>query len=435
MPISCKINVFWFRRDLRLEDNTGLYHALNSGCPVLLLFIFDRNILDDLEDKFDLRVKFIHEQLKNLNRELRPYTTSVLTKYGFPLDIFKSLLVDYQVDTVYTNEDYEPYAISRDKTIKNYLDSQSITFKQYKDHVIFAKNEVLNENNEPYKVFSAYKKRWFKNMASVDPTPCGSESYLNNLYKSGKIKLIDLSKIGFLDKDFTFADKKVNLTIIKNYDKTRDFPCKNGTTRLGIHLRFGTISIRKAVDIGKRYNIIWLNELIWREFYSMILYHFPKVVTQSFKYKYDNIEWINDKTDFKLWKEGKTGYPIIDAGMRQLNQTGYMHNRVRMITASFLTKCLLIDWRWGESYFAQKLLDYDLASNNGGWQWAAGTGTDAQPYFRIFNPWEQTRKYDPAFLYIRKWVPEYSSKNYPETIIDYKFARLRAIERYKKALS
>ena len=435
MPTSDYINIFWFRRDLRLEDNTGLYHALNSRYPVLLLFIFDKNILNDLEDKYDLRVKFIHEQLKNLNQKLRPYRSTVMTKFGFPLDIFKSLIDNYRVDTVYSNEDYEPYSIARDGSIKKYLNSQGITFTQFKDHLIFSINEILNENNEPYKIFSAYRKRWLEKIASVDLSANSSELCLNNLYKSGNTKILSLSDIGFRDKKFNFPNKKFEISIIKNYDKTRDFPYLDGTTRLGIHFRHGTISIRKAVSIANQYNIIWLNELIWREFYSMILYHFPDVVTQSFRRKYDNIEWINSENEFKLWKEGKTGYPIVDAGMRQLYQTGYMHNRVRMITASFLTKCLLIDWRWGESYFAKKLLDYDLASNNGGWQWVAGTGTDSQPYFRIFNPWEQTRKFDPDFIYIKKWIPEFSDNNYLKPIIDYKVSRLRAIDKYKKALS
>jgi deoxyribodipyrimidine photo-lyase len=318
--------------------------------------------------------------------------------------------------------------------VEQFLSGQGIVFKQFKDHVIFDKKEVLNDNNEPYKVFSAYKRKWFEKMNLLKFSSCHSEQLLNNLFKSGNIKLPELPDIGFRDKKISFPEKEFDHKIIRNYDKTRDFPFIDGTTRLGIHFRHGTISIRKAVEIARQHNNTWLNELIWREFYAMILYHFPEVVTRSFKPQYDNIVWINNMDDFACWQEGKTGYPIVDAGMRQLNQSGYMHNRVRMITASFLTKHLLIDWRWGEAYFAKKLLDYDLASNNGGWQWAAGVGTDAQPYFRIFNPYEQTRKFDAELKYVRKWLPEYSDKNYPKPIIDHKFARIRAIESYKKAL-
>jgi deoxyribodipyrimidine photo-lyase len=434
LEASQKINVFWFRRDLRLDDNAGLYNALKSQIPILLIFIFDKNILDDLNDIYDPRITFIHGQLNDLNKELASYKSSILVKHGTPEDVFKSLIKTYYIECVYCNEDYEPYAISRDRSIKRYLKNHGIEFKSFKDHVIFHKTDILNDKNEPYKVFSAYKKKWLEKLLLTELAVYKSKTYLDNLYRSEIEDIIELKDIGFRDGRFPFPDKKIDPYIVRNYDKTRDFPYMNGTTRLGIHFRHGTISIRKAVAFAKRYNLTWLNELIWREFYSMILYYYPGVVTKSFKSTYDNLEWINHEDDFICWREGKTGYPIVDAGMRQLNKTGYMHNRLRMITASFLTKHLLIDWRWGEAYFAKKLLDYDLSSNNGGWQWAAGTGTDSQPYFRIFNPYEQARKFDPDFIYIKKWLPEYSDKNYPKPLIDHKFARLRAINAYKKAL-
>lgn len=429
------INIFWFRRDLRLEDNTGLYHALNAGKPVLLLFIFDRIILDDLEDKYDPRVTFIYDQIQRMNAEVASYRSFILVKYGKPMEIFKDLQDQYTIDTVFTNEDYEPYAITRDSSIKDLLNRRSIKFMQLKDQVIFHKEDILNDNQEPYKVFTAYKRRWMDRLHTLQIRYYASGSLLKNLMVGAVQATPELSAIGFRHREFSFPSNTFDIGLIASYDQTRDIPSVDGTTRLGLHFRHGTISIRKAVALAKKHNSAWLNELIWREFYSMILYHFPSVVTESFKLQYDNVEWINDEDHFGKWIEGKTGYPIVDAGMRQLNQSGYMHNRVRMITASFLTKHLLIDWRWGEAYFAKKLLDYDLASNNGGWQWAAGTGTDAQPYFRIFNPYEQTRKFDPEEKYIRTWIPEFQNKKYPEPIIDHKFARQRAIETYKRALN
>jgi len=427
--------IFWFRRDLRLEDNAGLFHALNSGEKVLPIFIFDRTILDDLQDTQDPRVIFIHRQISSLNTELKKYKSGILVEYGDPLHIFESLLEKYPIKAVYSNEDYEPYALSRDKSVKSLMQQSAVNFIQFKDHVIFHKNEILNNSKEPFKVFSAYKKKW---LSLLDPgmlAPCKSESLLHRLYSFQTNQIISLSDIGFRDNALSFPQKKFYKGIIEHYDKTRDFPYLDGTSRLGIHFRHGTISIRQAFRFGIEHNDTWVNELIWREFYSMILFHFPAVVSHSFKSRYDNIEWINSKEDFEKWCAGETGYPIVDAGMHQLNKTGYMHNRVRMIVASFLTKHLLIDWRWGEAYFAQKLLDYELASNNGGWQWAAGTGTDAQPYFRVFNPHAQMQKFDPDQLYVKRWASEYSGKKYPNPIIDHKFARTRAIETYKKALT
>jgi deoxyribodipyrimidine photo-lyase len=428
------LNVFWFRRDLRLEDNVALYHALRDSLPVLPLFIFDKNILEDLEDKYDARINFIYSHLVNLNDQLKRFGSGIKVMYGKPLELFKVLAEEYEIERVYSNEDYEPYAISRDRVVSQFLQNRGIEFIQFKDQVIFHKEEILNNNSEPFKVFSAYKRKWLEKFNLIDPESFNSEYFLSHVFQHDVTKLPGLADMGFRDKQLTLPEKAIDIPTVKRYDQTRDFPYMDGTTRLGIHFRFGTISIRKAVKIAFEANKTWLNELIWREFYSMILYHFPEVITKSFKPKYDKIEWINREDDFNKWCEGKTGYPFVDAGMRQLNETGYMHNRLRMVTASFLTKHLLIDWRWGEAYFAKKLLDYELASNNGGWQWAAGTGTDAQPYFRIFNPSVQARKFDPNQSYIKKWVPEYLDKNYPNPIIDHKFARLRAIETFRSAL-
>ena len=318
--------------------------------------------------------------------------------------------------------------------MKEFLNHHGIEFHQFKDHVIFHKSDVLNNNNEPYKVFSAYKKRWLQEFEVSELPYYPSENSLFNLAENQSGENLNLSEIGFINKRIEFPENILDQSLIMRYSENRNYPYRNGTSRLGIHLRHGALSIRKAIKFGLKHSSVWLNELIWREFFSMILYHFPDVVTTSFKVKYDNIQWLNNSEDFEKWCQGQTGYPIVDAGMRQLNETGFMHNRARMITASFLTKHLLIDWRWGEAYFAKKLLDYELASNNGGWQWSAGSGTDAQPYFRVFNPYTQARVFDPDKRYIKRWIPEYNSKNYPNPIIDHTFARLRAIETYKKGL-
>ncbi len=434
MSTAPLLNIFWFRRDLRLEDNTGLFHALNSGSEVLPIFIFDKNILNDLEDKSDARITFLYNQLKELNKKLSKYESKIFLIYGEPLSVFKSLLKTFNVKAVYSNEDYEPYAISRDEEVKEFFKHNGIEFHQYKDHVIFHKDDVLNNSDEPYKVFSAYKKRWLQKLEAYKIPYFRSEDSLNNLSKKQPGEHPSLKEMGFNEYKDKFPENTLDRILIKDYAKNRDYLHINGTSRLGVHFRHGTLSIRDAVKFGLKYSEVWLNELIWREFFSMILYHYPAVVTNSFKPKYDNIPWLNNPEDFDKWCQGQTGYPIVDAGMRQLNSTGFMHNRARMITASFLTKHLLIDWRWGEAYFAKKLLDYELASNNGGWQWSAGSGTDAQPYFRIFNPYTQAKKFDPEELYIKKWIPEYNSKNYPNPIIDHTFARQRAIETYGKVL-
>ncbi|WP_375581120.1 deoxyribodipyrimidine photo-lyase [Marivirga tractuosa] len=427
------IIIFWFRRDLRLYDNTALYYALQDNQPVLPIFIFDSEILDDLKDKSDARVNFIHNQLTEIDKQLQEIGSGVLVKHGKPEEVYKSLIEEYNIQSVFTNRDYEPYALERDQKIDHILQQKGIGFYDFKDHVIFEKDEILTGGNEPYKVFTPFKNKWLEKLESGHIHPYKISFKKENFHQFNPT-LPSLEDIGFVKSDIPIPAREYDKSIIKKYDEHRDFPAKNGTSRLGIHLRFGTISIREAVSYAQKLNDTWLNELIWRDFYSMILANFPHVVNNAFKSKYDAIPWRNSKEDFKKWCEGKTGYPIVDAGMRELNQTGYMHNRVRMITASFLTKHLLIDWRWGEAYFAEKLLDYELASNNGGWQWAAGTGTDAQPYFRIFNPYSQTDKFDKNKAYIKKWVPEVNTSDYPEPMVVHKEARQRALDTYKSAL-
>lgn len=427
-----KVSIFWFRRDLRLEDNVGLYHALSSGIAVLPVFIFDTTILNRLEDKKDRRVDYIHQALSILNTQLRAFHTKLNTFYGNPIEIFKTLSENYDVQTVFCNRDYEPDAIERDTEIFQFFKEQNIPFKAFKDQVIFDKNEVLKNDGMPYTVFTPYSRKWKELLRH--------ENYKShildgaNFYKQNFSDIHSLNDIGFEKTDLTFEPPKLDASIIDDYDKFRNFPAMQRTTQLGMALRFGTISIRKCVAFALNHNQTWLNELIWREFFMQILYHFPKVIHQSFKAKYDFIEWRNNEHEFELWCEGKTGYPIVDAGMRQLNQTGYMHNRVRMIVASFLCKHLLIDWRWGEAYFAQKLNDYDLSANNGNWQWAAGSGCDAAPYFRVFNPMIQTQKFDKNLEYIKKWLPEFGTDKYPEPIVEHRFARERVLKVYAAAL-
>ncbi|MEQ8554121.1 MAG: deoxyribodipyrimidine photo-lyase [Cyclobacteriaceae bacterium] len=430
-----EINVFWFRRDLRSHDNRGLYQALTSGLPVLPIFIFDKDILDELEDSTDARVTFIHRQIMRLHQTFRKIGSGLLVYHRKPFDAFKDLLEKYDVKGVFTNEDYEPYARERDDMIRDLLTPRGVKFVQVKDQVIFSPEEILNEQGHPYKVFTPYKNKWRERLKPADYDQVASEQALDNLFQMPGPDPCSLASLGFKETSIEIPSTTFNEEIISRYHQNRDFPGLQGTTRLSLHLRHGTVSIREAVSKGVDLSDTWLNELVWREFYMMVLYHWPQVVDQAFKPQYDRIEWLNDESVFRAWCEGKTGFPIVDAGMRELNNTGFMHNRVRMITSSFLSKMLLIDWRWGERYFAEKLLDYELSSNNGGWQWAAGTGTDAQPYFRIFNPYTQTEKFDKDQTYIKKWIPELNSDAYPDPIIDYKMARQRALETYKVALS
>ncbi|MEN7548558.1 deoxyribodipyrimidine photo-lyase [Rapidithrix thailandica] len=430
-----QIAIHWFRRDLRLQDNAALYHALKSGYPVLPIFIFDRNLLENLSDKKDRRVQFIHHQLNLLNKELARYGSTLLVSYGTPYKVWTSLLEKYNITEVYANRDYEPYAKERDQVIAEYLASEGISFKSYKDQCIFEMDEVVKADGKPYTLFTPYSKKWMEKLMIKDGfyyQPYPSVDYMQNMFALPSSTILSLEEIGFQTMKCDFPKKGIKVDILDKYSQHRDFPAVEGTSRLSVHFRFGTISIRKAVQAGLQYSPKWLNELIWRDFYMMILHHFPSVVTENFNTKYNRLEWRNNPEEFKAWCDGQTGYPIVDAGMRELNATGFMHNRLRMITASFLTKHLLIDWRWGEQYFAQKLLDYDLAANNGGWQWAAGTGTDAQPYFRVFNPSTQTEKFDKDLKYIKKWVPELHTGNYPPPIVDHTFARERAIKAFQK---
>ncbi len=428
-------NVFWFRRDLRLEDNAGLYHALKSGKPVLPIFIFDKNILDKLTDKKDRRVSFIHQALASLQAQLRSLSSSLLVFYGTPETVFPQLLSEYAIEGIYTNHDYESYAQQRDNMVQEYVQSEAIGFYTFKDQVIFEKEEVLSGSKTPYTVFTPYSRKWKEKLNEFYTKAYPTEKYFANFAQLAPQDLPSLEAMGFEQTAGSFPTKVLRDTLLKNYATQRDFPAIQGTSRLSVHLRFGTISIRSLVKKALEHSEIWLNELIWRDFYFNILYHFPHISEgKSFRKEYDNIEWRNNQVEFEAWCKGKTGYPIVDAGMRELNATGFMHNRVRMIVASFLTKHLLIDWRWGEAYFAKKLLDFDFAANNGGWQWASGSGCDAAPYFRVFNPTLQTQKFDKDMQYIKTWVPELNSLDYPLPIVQHEVARKRVLEVYQKGL-
>ena len=432
--MSSPVVLFWFRRDLRLHDNAGLYAALQSGIPVQPIFIFDTEILDELEDKNDKRVQFIHASLTRLQEVLTESGATLDVRYGKPLSVIQKLCAEYDVRAVYTNEDYEPYARARDEEVSQWLQKKGKEFFLYKDQVIFAKQEVVKDDGKPYTVFTPYSRKW---KAALQKHPIASfpaEKKLNEFYHQAPLQIPSLSSMGFESDDCVFPRSDWSRQIIEQYAKQRDLPGVEGTSRLGVHLRFGTISVRQLAKETAGLSESFLNELIWRDFYHMILWHFPQIVQQSFKPDYDRIAWRNDEREFAAWCAGQTGYPIVDAGMRELNATGYMHNRVRMVVASFLTKHLLIDWRWGEAYFAKKLLDFDLAANNGGWQWAAGSGCDAAPYFRVFNPYLQTQKFDPDLKYIQKWVPEWESFDYPKPIVVHEEARKRCLATYAAIL-
>lgn len=428
------ISIFWYRRDLRIDDNAGLFYALKEQKEVTPVFIFDKEILDKLSSTQDARVSFIHERINQLKNEFRAAGSDLMVFIGYVEEVFKQLITEYQVTSVYCNHDYEPAAIARDQRIKEILDAHQIKFSTHKDQVIFEKNEITKDDGKPYTVYTPYMKKWKSKLSEFFEKKYPVNRYIGNLNRSIFSTMPSLAEIGFEKTEIEIPGTNISEHLISNYSATRDFPAIHGTSRLSIHLRFGTISIRDLVQRAKKLNETWLNELIWREFYMMILFHFPHVTEKAFKPDYDKISWSNNEDHFNKWCLGKTGYPIVDAGMRELNSTGFMHNRVRMITASFLTKHLLIDWRWGEAYFAKKLLDFELASNNGGWQWSASSGCDAAPYFRIFNPWEQTKKFDPELKYIRKWIPEYDELNYIKPIVDHKWARERVLSTYKRAL-
>jgi len=430
-----KIAIFWFRRDLRLEDNAGLYHALKSGDPVLPLFIFDREILAHVGSKFDRRVEFIYDTLAGLQEQLKAMGSSLEVHYGFPLDIFRHLTTKYALAGVYTNTDYEPYATQRDEAVKKLLSGQGIPFHGYKDQVIFEKGEILKDDGKPYTVFTPYSRRWKATLNDFYLSSYPVKKYCSHFLSCRPRDIPSLSYLGFKRVGEPFPSDDVDSGLIKKYDKQRDYPGIAGTSRMGIHLRFGTVSIRVLARKAFRLSETFLNELVWRDFYQMILWWFPRVGKGlAFKPAYDLIQWRNNEQEFEKWCSGQTGYPIVDAGMRELDTTGFMHNRVRMIVASFLTKHLLIDWRWGEAWFAEKLLDFELASNNGGWQWAAGSGCDAAPYFRVFNPALQAKKFDPDFSYIRRWVPEWQDLSYPPPMVNHEEARKRALAVYAKAV-
>lgn len=429
-----KINICWLRRDLRLDDNAALYHALKAEKPVLLVFIFDKNILNKLENKADARIDFIHQQLSKINEQLLKKGSSLLVKYDTPEKAWQEIIKDFDVETVYTNHDYEPYAKERDNEISELLKKAGIAFHTFKDQVIFEKDEVKKADGTPYTVFTPYYKQWQQKLNAFYLKSYPVSKYAKNLYQTKAFDLPSLADIGFTKSDVRFPSANFEEKL-DGYEKERDYPAKDKTTRIGLHLRFGTVSIRKVVSeaIAQKAHK-WVSELAWREFYMMILWHFPHTVNKAFKPDYDRIQWKNNEKEFELWCKGETGYPLVDAGMKQLNEIGFMHNRVRMVVASFLCKHLLIDWRWGEAYFAEKLLDYEQASNVGGWQWACGSGNDAAPYFRVFNPELQLKKFDPKMEYVFKWAPEYKKALLPVPIVAHDFARTRALDAYKKAL-
>ncbi len=426
--------IFWHRRDLRISDNHGLFTANSDFKEIIPVFIFDVNILEKLKS-YDARVTFIHENIVDLASKYENHGNQLEVFFGNPTELIPKLAEKWNVSAVYTNKDYEPYALERDAAVREKLSQHAISFKNFKDHVIFEEHEVMKDDGLPYTVFTPYMNKWKRHLQENPWKEFDSEGTLKprNFVKND---VITLESMGFKpNESISFPERKIAKSILKNYHDTRDIPAILGTSRLSVHLRFGTLSIRKLAKVAQETNEKYFNELIWRDFYSMILFHFPKTINNSFKKNYDLIPWLNNESEFNAWCEGKTGYPMVDAGMRELNETGFMHNRVRMIVASFLCKHLLIDWRWGERYFAEKLLDFDLSSNIGGWQWAASSGCDAVPYFRIFNPSSQQEKFDPKFEYIKKWVPEFGTSNYPSPIVEHAFARVRAIETFKESLS
>jgi deoxyribodipyrimidine photo-lyase len=429
------INIFWFRRDLRLQDNAGLYNAFRASEPVLPVFIFDREILDKLEDRTDKRVKFIHQAVEKIKLELEAAGGSIKVEYGFPMEVFKSLSEQYSIATVYTNHDYEPYAIKRDEQIREFLARKNISFITFKDQVIFEKNEIVKEDGNPYTVYTPYSKKWLNSFQEKSLQLIDSKALLAKIVTCPPLPFPSLEMMNFSSDVEITTTPELNKTVIRDYHRTRDFPAIEGTSKMGVHLRFGTISIRELIRETGSLNPVYLKELIWREFFMQLLWHKPWLESNCYKVEYENIKWNNNEQEFENWCEGNTGYAIVDAGMRQLNATGFMHNRVRMVVGSFLVKHLLIDWRWGEAYFAKKLMDYELSSNNGNWQWIAGCGCDAAPYFRIFNPYTQTKKFDISETYIKAWVPEYQTESYRAPIVAHEWARERCLKAYRDALS
>ena len=431
--MSKTYTLFWFRRDLRLNDNAALFQALNAGNEVIPLFIFDTNILDKLENRADSRVQFIHESLAFIQQKLEVHGSSLLIRHGKPIDIISSIISEFAINQVVAGTDYEPYSLRRDKEIKEVLNQHNISFTTYTDHILFKPGEVMKPDGTPYSIFTPFSRKW-KERLSINGIPYYKSESLQQHFAKLTFPFPSLESLGFEKTHIRIAAAVLEPKRLENYIINRDLPALDATSHNGIHLRFGTISPRQLIHIFRE-NESFLNELIWREFFIHILYHFPKAENRSFHTKYEGMPWLNDEKAFARWCEGMTGYPMVDAGMRELNESGFMHNRVRMVVASFLTKHLLTDWRWGEAYFAGKLLDYELAANNGNWQWAAGTGCDAAPYFRVFNPTEQQKKFDPELNYCKRWIPELLSSSYPKPIVDHDFARKRAIETYKNHLA
>ncbi len=424
-------NFFWFRRDLRLDDNHGLFKALSSGKPVVPVFIFDSEILKHLREA-DRRVLFIWQQIQNLKSQLQEMGSDLLVFYGSPLQIFKQLFSQVQIQNIFCNHDYEPQAIARDLKISKLATDNNSDLKTFKDQVVFERSQILTESGRPYTVFTPYKKKWLSLCSNDQLGSFDGASFQKNFFpRKKKSPLISLSEMNFTPEAFDFSPAQVSKTLLSNYADHRNFPAQPATSQLGIHLRFGTVSVRQLVKQAQKVSDVWLSELIWREFFMQILFHYPQVVDQSFRSAYDRLPWRDQPAEFKKWTLGKTGYPLVDAGMRQLRETGWMHNRVRMVVGSFLTKHLFIHWLKGERFFADWLLDYDLSANNGNWQWVVGSGCDAAPYFRIFNPMTQIEKFDPQYAYIRRWVPEYQTPQYPEPMVDHVFARQRALENFK----
>ncbi|MBK8226199.1 MAG: deoxyribodipyrimidine photo-lyase [Flavobacteriales bacterium] len=429
-----RLSIHWFRRDLRLEDNHGLFRAFRDHGDVLPLFIFDTEILDKLEDKADRRVDFIHRALRGIQAELAKRGSSLLVEHGKPIEVWNRLLDRFDITAVTTNHDHEPYAIARDAAVGELLAARGIPFRTFKDISIFERGEVRKDDEGPYTVYTPYMRRWRGLFTPEMAAPHPSEDLLNRLWRTEPMTMPSLEQMGFLSTDLQAPPIGLNERLLTNYERTRDTPSIIGTSRMSTHLRFGTVSVRELVRRSLKSSPKYLNELIWREFYMQILWHFPNS-GNAFKPAYDRIVWRNDETEFSIWCEGRTGYPLVDAGMRELAATGLMHNRVRMVVASFLTKHLLIDWRWGEAWFAAKLLDFELSSNNGGWQWASGSGCDAAPYFRVFNPRLQQERFDPQLNYVKRWVPEYGSANYARPMVVHEAARDRVLRVFKEALS
>ncbi|MFZ5556314.1 MAG: cryptochrome/photolyase family protein [Pseudomonadota bacterium] len=465
--------LMWFRRDLRAGDNAALFHALEAGARVYCVFVFDTEILDELPSRDDRRVEFIWESLGELDAALVRLGGGLTVLHGRARDEIPALAARLGAGAVFSNRDYEPAAIARDRAVAARLEADGRDFYGYKDQVVFDTDEVLTQDGRPFSVFTPYKSAWLRRLEPFHLKPYPVMRHADALAPAAERRLPPLEGIGFRRTNLRALQLPAGATggarlladfgsRIDAYGERRDFPALKGPSYLSVHLRFGTLSIRQAAAFARERAgegaAGWLSELIWREFYSQILYHHPRVVERAFKPEYDAIRWPDDPEKFAAWREARTGYPLVDAAMRQINATGYMHNRLRMVAASFLVKDLHVDWRRGEKYFADHLIDYDLASNNGGWQWAASTGCDAQPYFRIFNPVSQSRKFDPEGQFIRRYLPELAGcdakrihapwemnrgeqeragviigRDYPAPIVDHDAARKRTLELYAVA--